>query len=105
MITGLLRDLSAVDPDVPEVALVYEAFLAALRDDAIRAELARALAGFRQGVADVLRHAGADQPDEMAVLVAAVVDGILLHALVDPDLDAARVVAPLGRLLPSGGPL
>ncbi len=105
-LTDLLGELSAMDhPDAPEVALLYEAFLAAFRDDAIRAELARALARFRQQTAQLLRRAGAEEPDDLAVLAAAAIDGVLLHALIDPDLDPTRIVAPLSRLLPSGGPL
>lgn len=98
----LLRDLDSIDPEVPEVALLYEAFLAAVREDAIRAELGGALRGFRRHVADLLRNAGAEDPDDLAALVAAAIDGILLHTLVDPDLDPTRIVGPLGRLLPPG---
>ncbi len=105
-LADLLRELNGVNrPDVPEVALVYEAFLAAFRDDAIRAELARALTMFRERTAQLLQRANAEEPDDLAVLVAAAVDGILLHALIDPDLDPSRIVAPLSRLLPTGGHL
>ncbi|MBK1787003.1 TetR/AcrR family transcriptional regulator [Prauserella cavernicola] len=104
----VLREVvPAVTADDRVVRLSVELIAGAARDPAL-AELFRA--GLRQArarVADHLEQLYPDLPerdrDGAAVLLAALVDGLVLHALLDPDLPVGIALDTLGRLGASGG--
>ncbi|GAA2353316.1 TetR/AcrR family transcriptional regulator [Nonomuraea africana] len=99
----LLGELSRYSGTDPESLPLVEAFLAAGRIPGLRAELAVIAAEFRAHVAEWLRAHGHDHDaDALAGLLAAVVDGVILHRTVDPDLDVAAMVRPLRRLFTQG---
>ncbi|MBW4722139.1 TetR family transcriptional regulator [Saccharothrix obliqua] len=79
--------------------LFTETFLAATRDDDLRHAVAAVLTEFRQVVATWLAERGVPTPDATAAVLAAAVDGVLLHRALDPSLSRALVVPVLGRVL------
>jgi AcrR family transcriptional regulator len=82
----------------PMSLLFVEAYLAATRDDGLRAGIARVLADLRAALADRLRQLGVAEAEGTAAVLAAAVDGLLLHRAVDPDL-APDVAGVLRRLV------
>ena len=72
-----------------------ELMVAALRDPAVAAVVQEALTRARTRVQTWLAGAGANQPEGVAVLLLATLDGLLLHRLVDPHLplEAASAAA------------
>lgn len=92
--------------DGPEAVLIVEAMLAALRDPDMRDGLAKVLHGFRSTVADRLRQTGVPEPEATAGVLAAVVDGIMLHRILADDLGGEVVKPIVGRMLqtPGGAP-
>ena len=97
------------DPEVIDLALsslMLEAMREAERDPALRERLGAMLGEYRRLLVEIVR---ADQqrgtvpdgapPAPLATLLAAVGDGLLLHVLLDPTLDAAGAVAALRALL------
>lgn len=92
--------------------VLVEALVHGVRDDELREECERQIRMFRDLLAERLaanREAGllrADaDPAGLAVLLAALLDGLLLHVMLDPRTDAAGSAAGLLALLrPSGGP-
>jgi AcrR family transcriptional regulator len=96
--TGVRRcldALAAIDPASETSAVLYESMLAATRDEALREELRRALEGFRLALANRIEAEHGADPTASAATVAAALDGILLHRLVEPGLDAGRLAEPL----------
>lgn len=85
-----------------QMQLFLEAIPATSRDPRLREWLDHLLARYRAVLAERIRthhpHATVD-PDLMAALIAASLDGLLLHHLVDPELDVAAHVEPLLALL------
>ncbi|NUT94919.1 MAG: TetR/AcrR family transcriptional regulator [Saccharothrix sp.] len=79
--------------------LFVETFLAATRNDELRAAVAGVLAEFRATLAAWLAERGVPTPSETAAVLAAAVDGVLLHRALDPGLSRAVVVPVLGRVL------
>lgn len=94
----------------PLPRLTAEAFLAASRVPRLRIELAAVLAQARSHLADWLRRQGSTRdPEAVATVLVAALDGLVLHLAVDERTDvagAARVlralVAPSGSA-PGGG--
>lgn len=89
---------------VAEVGI--EAMLESGRDPELRRRLGALLASYREQMAklaeaDAARGAalGGASPAAVATLVAALGDGLFLHALLDPELDAAQALAALRQLL------
>ncbi|RKT55020.1 TetR/AcrR family transcriptional regulator [Saccharothrix australiensis] len=79
--------------------LFVETFLAASRNDALRQAVGELLAEFRRVLSAWLAARGVPTPDATAAVLAAAVDGVLLHRALDPDLSRAVVVPVLGRVL------
>ncbi|XVV07772.1 TetR/AcrR family transcriptional regulator [Actinosynnema sp. CA-248983] len=90
--------LAAVD-EAGGQELFIETFLAATRNDELRAAVAGVLAEFRATLAAWLAERGVPTPAETAAVLAAAVDGVLLHRALDPELSRAVVVPVLGRVL------
>ena len=95
-------------PSSDTAMLMYEVVPAAARDDALAADFRELLARFREAVADSIRRwhpSPAADPEVLAELLGAAVDGLQLHLLADPDLDLPAHLAPLLDLLgPEGSP-
>lgn len=96
---GEMRRYTGADP---ASLLLTEAFLAAGRIPRLHAELAAVVGTFRAGVTDWLRDLGHTTDAEAAATVlAASLDGLVLHRTLDPALDPAALAAPLRRMLTS----
>ncbi|MFE9750046.1 TetR/AcrR family transcriptional regulator [Saccharothrix saharensis] len=93
---GLL--LSALDGHGGQ-ELFTETFLAATRNDELRHAVAEVLMEFRRTLAEWLASRDVPTPVETAAVLAAAVDGVLLHRALSPDLSADVVVPVLGRVL------
>lgn len=83
----------------PVSALFSEAYLTATRDPELGAALAELLAEFNTRVASWLARHGAPTPERTAAVLAAALDGVMLHRALNPGLDAATVAPVLRRLL------
>ena len=83
----------------PTSLLFIETYLAATRDEVLRADLTRMLTAFRSALAGWMRERGLESPDETAAVVAASIDGVILHRALNPTLTSAVVVPVLSRLL------
>jgi AcrR family transcriptional regulator len=79
--------------------LFVEAYLASLRDPRLARELAILVVDFRQRFASWLAARGQSDPEATAAVLAAALDGILLHRSLGPDLTASAARQVLGRLL------
>lgn len=84
----------------PMSLLFVEAYLAATRDDGLRAGIARVLAGLRGVIGARLRQFGVAEPEDTAAVLAGAIDGLLLHRAVAPDAAPAAVAGVLRRLIP-----
>lgn len=95
--------LAVADPDDEGSRFLFEAFLAAGRDPQLRAELGAVLTRARIRIAawvtSVLPGATDGEVEGIAALIAAAFDGIYLHRLLDPGIDASILAAPIGRLV------
>lgn len=95
----LLASLDAYTGTDPTSLLVIETYLAASRDETLRTELVGLLEGFRGALARWLAEHGRDDPQGTAAVLAAAIDGVLLHRALDPDLTAQTVSPVLRRIL------
>jgi len=98
-VAACVEAVGRIDPASDRFALLFEAMLAAARDGALRSVLASSYDEFRAALTERIRAAGGARPEGAAVVVAAALDGVLLHRLIKPDLDidglAATLVAAL----------
>jgi AcrR family transcriptional regulator len=104
---GLALMLGALDTYTGQdsTSLVFlETYLAATRDTRLGAEVAGIIAGVRQRLADWLDRCGTAAPEPTAAVLAAAIDGLLLHRGIDPTLTAAVARPVLDRIVaePSG---
>lgn len=95
LLLGALDSYTGNDP----VSLLFtEAYLAATRDDILRDGLATLVVEFRRDLSHWLSGLGQEAPDATASVLAAALDGMMLHRALNPDLTSA-VVAPVLRKL------
>jgi AcrR family transcriptional regulator len=80
-------------------ALLFETMLHAGRDEALRAALKALLRDFRESLAVALARDGLSQAETRAAALAAALDGLLLHAVVDDELDVAAAAGVLRALV------
>jgi AcrR family transcriptional regulator len=85
----------------PASLLAVETYLAATRSPDLREQLATVLDDFRQRLAGRLGEQGVPAPDATAAVLAAVIDGVLLHRALTP-LPAGAVAPVLRRLVEEG---
>jgi AcrR family transcriptional regulator len=97
-----LGALDEHDGQDPTSLLVTEAYLAATRDEELRRALGATVGQVRQVLADRLAAAGVEAPEATAALLAAAIDGIVLHRALQPGLDTADVLPVLRRLTRKG---
>lgn len=89
-------------PGEASTRVVAELTLQAMHDPALKESLRAMLRDFRAGVADIAMAQGMDVNSARgaAIVLAAALDGLYLHAMLDPDLDlgaAAAALEPLFR--------
>ncbi len=95
MLTAL-DDYSGRDP----LSLLFvESFLAATRDEELREALAEVVGEFRGLLAQRFTQLGVAAPDATADVVAAAVDGLVLHRALAPGPKTASVTPVVARLL------
>lgn len=102
MSAGLDLMLMALDRytgDDPMSLLFCETYLASTRDATLRTAVESLLSEFRVVLADWLRDRGCAQPEQTAAVLAAAIDGIMLHRAVDPSLTSGVVAPVLQRVL------
>ncbi|MDT0303366.1 TetR/AcrR family transcriptional regulator [Streptomonospora wellingtoniae] len=88
----------------PQSLLFVEAYLAATRDDALRGEISAVLAEFRSRLADWLGRCGVADPDATAAVLAAAIDGVLMHRALSPGLRGSDIAPVLSRIFaPAAG--
>lgn len=95
----LLASLERYTGRDPVSLLFVETYLASTRDRRLRRAVARVVAEFRREAAHWLDEHGVDRPDQTAAVLAAAIDGVLLHRSLSPDLTAASVAPVLRRML------
>lgn len=90
----------------PGVALLLDAAREAVRDEALRKALAGQLREYRGALSGLIardQQRGALPPgataDGLAGVVAALLDGLMLHLALDPQLDLGAITDALGHLL------
>lgn len=79
----------------PASLLATETYLAATRDAGLRRELAGVLEGFQSRIAGWLHTHGVPEPEATAAVLAAALDGVLLHRTLAPPPPGA--LAPVLR--------
>ncbi|MFD7657136.1 TetR/AcrR family transcriptional regulator [Actinosynnema sp. NPDC059797] len=79
--------------------LFIETILAATRDDALREAVREVLVEFRAELAAWLARRGVPTPESTAAVLAAALDGVLLHRALSPDPSPDAIVSVLGRTL------
>ena len=96
LLFGSLDGHSGTDP---ASVLLFEAYLAATRDAELRRSLAGVLTEFRRELAERFTDHGVPGPETTAAVVAAAVDGVMLHrALLGPERgDTTTVLRRLVR--------
>jgi AcrR family transcriptional regulator len=95
----MLGSLDEYDGRDPTSLLFTETYLAATRDETLRRELGAEIDRFRAVLADRLAAAGVASPQATAALLAAAVDGIILHRALLPGLATADLLPVLHRLI------
>jgi AcrR family transcriptional regulator len=99
----LMASLDEYTGDGPASRVFVETYLAAARDPRLRAAVAGVLDDFRAEFANVLRAHDIADPERTAVVLAAAVDGLLLHRALDAGITADSVTPVLTRLVEDGG--
>lgn len=102
-VRACLAAVSTLDPEAPAAVVLSEAMLASARDDELRVLLRDALVEFRALLAQRIASAGGRDPVASATLVAAALDGVVLHRIADPELRGTALSEPLlaALLLPA----
>ncbi|GAA2757733.1 TetR family transcriptional regulator [Actinopolymorpha rutila] len=98
---GFLRPYTGTDP---ASLLMVEGFLAATREETLRAEFAALIEEIRQRLADWLAACGHPEPVASAGVFAAMIDGLLLHRAVQPGMDFEAYQRTVTRMLSAGVP-
>jgi AcrR family transcriptional regulator len=83
----------------PTSLLFTETYLAATRDETLRVELVALVEDFRRKLARWLGAHGVSTPDETASVLAAAIDGVMLHRTLNPELTSSLVAPMLRRLV------
>ncbi|GAA4013647.1 TetR/AcrR family transcriptional regulator [Allokutzneria multivorans] len=92
VVEQLLSALSEHSGSDPMSLLVSETFLATTRDAELRGAVATVLADFRARLAAWFADHGVDAPEATAAVLAATVDGLMLHRALLPEAEATADV-------------
>jgi AcrR family transcriptional regulator len=110
-VADAVRELVDRGPGTAGQRVMVEAMTHGLRDGELRAETERQIRMFRDLLAARLAEnqaAGLLRPDAdprgLAVVFAALLDGLLMHVLIDPGTEAGEATAGLAALLRPAGP-
>lgn len=95
----LLGSLDAYPSSDPKALMFTEACLAATRDETLRGEVVALLEEFRQKLARWLTEHGVDAPYATASVLAAAIDGVILHRALNPELTSSTVAPALRKLV------
>ncbi|EQD83310.1 TetR family transcriptional regulator [Saccharopolyspora erythraea NRRL 2338] len=104
LLDAILGTLERYASDDPASLLVSEAYLAATRDPELKRAVAEVVDDFRRDLTDWLRARGEATPRETAMVLAAAVDGVVLHQALSGDLTAATARPVLRRMFRSAHP-
>lgn len=109
VVQGLVTAIQEIGEPTPELMVAIDLLVRATRDPAARTRVRDSLAEFREQIHDRLdaaRQRGeiGEQVDIAAasMMLAALVDGLGMHRLIDPELDVRPVVGLLTTALTSG---
>lgn len=123
MISGLLTAVESIFEDAPTLEagvdmmlgsldacsgsdlaslLFTETYLAATRDEALRVELIALVDEFRRKLAQWLSKNGVKTSKDTAAVLAAAIDGVMLHRALDPGLTSATVAPVLHKIVAIG---
>ncbi|MEV0794626.1 TetR family transcriptional regulator [Kribbella sp. NPDC050459] len=91
-VDAMLASVEQYDGTDPMSLLFVETYLAATRDERLRAQVADLVTDFRTRVADWLAIHQVAEPAATAAVLAATVDGLLLHRALGPDSPGATAV-------------
>ncbi|MGH3939649.1 MAG: TetR/AcrR family transcriptional regulator [Pseudonocardiaceae bacterium] len=97
----MLGSLGACTGTEPASLLLAETYLAATRDGTLRGELNSLVTGFQQQLARWLTEHGVKTPYETASMLAAAIDGLILHRGLNPALTTSTAAPLLRRLISS----
>jgi len=95
----MLGFLEGHDGTDPTSLLFIETYLAATRDEELRSSLSEIVVEFRGRLAERLAALDVAVPDDTAAVLAATIDGVVLHRALGPGLDARDVSPVLSRLI------
>lgn len=111
IVQGLFGELEGVGDLTAEQMVMFDLLARATRDQATRAQVQRLLADGRQQIQDRLVEArrrgevgAAVDVAAGATMLLALLDGLGIHRLIDPQLDVAAVAAPVLTALATPGP-
>lgn len=97
----MLESLAPHTGDDPMSLLFIETYLAATRDEELRRAVAGVVADFRDKLARWLDEQDVANPEATAAVLAAAVDGVVMHRALDPSM-TTEFVAPVLRRTVSG---
>lgn len=98
----MLGALDAYTGRDPTSLLFTETYLAATRDETLRIELVGLVEEFRRRLTRWLGEHGASTPHDTASVLAAAIDGVMLHRALNPELTSSAVAPVLRRLVIPG---
>ncbi|MEV6279613.1 TetR family transcriptional regulator [Nocardia sp. NPDC051832] len=109
LVEGTLAWYSAGSLTDPALALLLEILRQGVRDPALRAPIAAEMRAYRAALTDLIDKGQAGgaltarvPAADIATIVAALLDGLLMHAVFDPELNLEGTAAAVRSLL-SGG--
>ncbi|MFI1920223.1 TetR/AcrR family transcriptional regulator [Nocardia sp. NPDC020380] len=95
---GMLAAIASYTSADPVTVAMTEMMLAATRHERLRGELGRLAAEGRAAMARWFReNSVVADPEATAAVIVALLDGLILHRLIDPSLSAVDVTGPLLR--------
>ncbi|HLZ70025.1 MAG TPA: TetR family transcriptional regulator [Dehalococcoidia bacterium] len=101
-VQGMIGWIGRYDPAAPAHRVFGEALLEVVRDEALRVQLGPILAGFRARLTELAASGSLPpgaEPAGAAAVLAATMDGLLLHRVSDPATDLAAAARTLAALL------
>ncbi|WP_280391313.1 TetR/AcrR family transcriptional regulator [Nocardia brasiliensis] len=96
--TQMLTAISSYTGSDTATVAMSEMMLAATRHPRLRTELGHFVARARAAMTTWFRDQGTADPEATAAVVLALVDGLILHRMIDPTLGAVEVSGPLLRV-------
>jgi len=93
----LLGDVALTSEE--EIRLILEVYAAALRDPALAPLVRDADAAARSQLADLLQRARVPDPDACAILLIALIDGLISRRALEPGRDLGNLARPVAAAL------